>query len=111
MLQKTPEYKHVDEKNKVSTDMEQILALEEDPGIQAPEEDVCDNDYTAGGDSPSDDGGGDKIAGNDGNATIQDEGEDPEVRRCLKSGQTKLTQIVQRFLFTGMLTMILLMTQ
>jgi hypothetical protein len=32
------------------------------------------------------------------------------VRKCLQSGQAKLTQIVHSILFTGMLTMLLLMT-
>ena len=110
----SPENKHVDEKDTVPTDTIRILAnghdlehqatqdlaREKDPGIQAPEEeDVSDNDPPAGGDSHLDDGGGDRAVGNDGGAIFPDEEEDPELRKTLKL-----------FLFTGMITMLLLMT-
>ena len=80
--------------------------------------DVRDDDFPAGGcpqgpgqgDAPNDDGGGDKTVGNDGSAKFPDDGEDPELRKSLKSGQAKLTQIDQFFLIPGMITMFLVMT-
>jgi hypothetical protein len=62
------------------------------------------------GDAPLNNGGGDQAVGNDGSAIFLDEGEDPELRKSLKSGQAKLTQIGRFFLTTGMNTMFLLMT-